>query len=85
MGSPPTGLSPPNPVRETQEYGTYTYASYSPAAGMLTLTYQDPAASGATNYLQLTFTAAGSGTIINTLYRGDGTYKGVATGIFALQ
>jgi len=69
----------------TQEFGTYTYAAYSPAGGMLTLGYQDPAALGATNYIQMTFTAAGSGTIINSLYRGDGSYKGTATGTFKLQ
>ena len=69
----------------TQEYGTYTYASYSPAAGMLALFYQDPAAAGAMNYIQLTFTTANSGTIINTLCYSDGSYKGTATGTFALQ
>jgi hypothetical protein len=68
-----------------QEYGTYSYARYSPAAGMLTLLYQDPAAPGAMNYVQLTFTTMVSGALINTLYHADGSYKGTATATFTLQ
>ena len=67
------------------EYGTYTYAAYSPAAGMLTLTYQDPNAAGGMNYIQLTYSAAASGSFINTLYHADGSYKRTDTGAFTMH
>ncbi len=63
--------------------GNYTYTRYSPAVGLLVLSYSAPSAeNGATNYLQLTFTEAGGGNVFFTAFDAQGNFGGTDSGTF---
>jgi len=66
--------------------GTHTYKTYSPEGALLQLKYTSPKAlAGATNYLQLNFSAAGSGSIITTFYENAGGPPATGGGNFSIQ
>ena len=64
--------------------GTYTYKKYSPRVGMIVLAYTDAVMGGATNYVQLTYDAAGSGSYLVTLFDTSGNFAGTDTGTFTV-
>jgi hypothetical protein len=75
-----------HPGGETKSFsGTYTSAQYSPDVVMLTLLDTPSEHTGELNYIQLTFSAAASGSLVNTIVDVNPASVTVATATFTIE
>jgi hypothetical protein len=65
--------------------GTYVFTPYSPAGGMLVLTYNGGVLAGSVDYIQITFTGQGVGSFFVTFYDAQADPPVTDYGDFSLQ
>lgn len=77
--------TPANNSNTGTSSGNYTFTRYSPVSGVVALAFTDPADTGSTSYLQMTFTSATAGTYFLTIFDNSGTLQATDNGKFTLK